>query len=561
MARKDDALRTIDKDQWTPENLFQLKRVAEKIAENLFPDVISPLVEVDDIVGKYLQSSMPYTFTAALPYIAWSIHKYPPCDLKVEGFFKRKKLKPFWRFMPNHTAPVRVEPSISLKPLSVGLVRTVEENLLSWPGSKDGKSPEELHAEKLNDVREFLKNIYLKEDEDANQEFYQRADELISARSSEVYGFLDEIKENDLIAHLTKGGERQFEGFDEIVKSFETRINVIPPFSPECAADVIKYRLLLYVLIIFLRVAGKEENIDYTIDGIKEYRNLIAETEDSRFSGIRKALDEIPAHSSKPDGRSLDRIRSYADKLLRELNGRTGNYDLLSYLEKLRRAEQDDFDTAGNLEVRKNIPVRAFIKSLAELLCSYNFDYMLMYRAALSADEYKQEAEELSAHINEFVKKASDMFFYDVAISYVKENTSDVINRMTDIVTDRLGLLCVSNPPPSGDGDLLKGFISSIDRNRSVSITQLRKLRNSVRDELTLKDKKALCDQLIVSLHNLDFWDNPFSYYGQVSTLAGDVELTQIQLPVYTQDELDDAVVEAVKMIPPLRHAILTGQL
>ena len=74
MSNKEKDLRQIQED-WTGESLFKLKRLAEQIHKDLYPGVITPMVEAEDVCGSYFEGVAPYTQIAAMPYLTWCIHK------------------------------------------------------------------------------------------------------------------------------------------------------------------------------------------------------------------------------------------------------------------------------------------------------------------------------------------------------------------------------------------------------------------------------------------------------------------------------------------------------
>ena len=539
------ARETIDKEIdefWTQDELYNLKDLANSILDGLYPGVISPLVETDDIAGSYLNSSTPYTVGAAMTYVSWCIHKYPPYPLKLDESLATKRLNSFWRYKEGSETPVEMTPSIKGN-LAHNIIDSLDKNFMSF-----SKKP----IEKLDGIKDYIDEIYLTEDLEFNKQYEIRKSDFLAKRKDKLKSSLKKINKNKLIEHFETNTE-----FNKIFGEFNSQFQIKAGKNTEIAQPVIKYRFLLHIILLFLRVAGYERGIDYTPYRIKEYRDSIKSSPFLR--NIRNELETLSVKSTLPDKRELRSIRKNAKSLLEMLNGRSQNYDLMLYLEQLVHAKSEDFTLNGRISSNKNLTIRAFIKSLAMFFSLYHYDYLTTYSMILSENNFSDEYEKFIENTNNTVKNITEIFFYEVNTAYIKMNTDEIYKEIKDKISLNTNINEITIPESSDDGRILTEYLKASKGALSINPDLLCRIKNTNDSSQSIDEQKQRCNEILINTSTLNFWNELFEFYGQVNPSMGTVELHKLKLPVYSQDELDDHIELSAKVIKQRKIEILKG--
>lgn len=547
--------REID-EHWTAEQLFKLKSLADSMLDDFYPGVISPLVETDDIVGSYLSNPVPYTVTATQPYVAWCMHKYPPYDLKVDESLTKMELIPFFGNKQSTQQLSVVTPSLAGN-LPVNLLNSIEAsfNYTSKLNKRERKNPTKRRIEKLQHILNFFQTgHYVAVHGKFHKQYEQKTSGCISKRAERLTSCIDKLSQNELVEHFEKHTP-----FNDVYDTFFKNFPAMSSKDLSIGASVIKYRLLAHIIIMFLKVAGYERDIDYTPDRIKEYRGKSKDDKNSMFSSIRSTLETLPINTTLPDKDTLDSIQKHARKLLEQLHGRTQDYDLLFQLEKLMHANSNDFCIAGRISAKKSVAVRAFIKSVATFLCIYHFDYLMGYLVIMEKPEFDNEFAKFSDATTDLVQLVTEMFFYNVGAVYVKNNVKEIYSEVHKILEQNLIGHRLHIPDHSDDMRTLKQAHEVMQRAIHMDTTLLNKIEDNNDPDSDIDVQKYQCRAAIRNAKGGGFWCDTFSYFGQVNIFKGTVELTKLELPLKTFEQDDNPLNLAIYVLEKRIEALLDG--
>lgn len=561
MSSKFDQLREID-DYWLDGNLNSLKSLAELMASKLYPGVVAPLVETDDTVGSYLGGTMPYTPSATLPYISWCLHKYPPFDLALDESLFHKKVSAI-----NPATGKKYELDLELKNASVeSLVSQIKEDLVPSFDESYRAGDVSHKVSLLSKLIEVLGVLEASETDELNEQYLEKLQSWRMSRKKRLNESLAEISINPLVTYLLIETD-----FDKLFESFYQDFSLDAYREADLAKQVIKFRFLLHVVIIFLRVAGNKVGHDYTINQIASYRRNLDEPGRTKLSDFRSTIKKLKVNNTLPKGRELESIRSHAFKLMEKLNGRTKKYDLLLYLEELVDAQEDDFCIVGRLSTQKNIEVRAFAKALASWFCFYYHDYLYTSSQLLDISEFKNQREAFTAKADYLVEKITGIFFYDIAersneagkaSSYISSNTKEVYDEILEPngdVRKYAGIQLNQDAADNGfshDEKFQARFIEFANRVEEVTPEILMDLVAELEQIEELSGKLAFVRQFLLAKAGVQFWDAPFSWFGGVHAYNGSVDISFFDMPEVSGKELTNALRHERDFFSELRDSL-----
>lgn len=538
--------REIDKTQWNADSFEELKNLGEKLAQYLYPGALSPLIETNDMVGKFLHDPMPYTASAAMPYISLCMHKYPPFELEVDSSLFSKSIVAY-----NNTESFELELNLArekgLKNIVLtSLVKKFSPNLYEI---KNSESFVQINQE-IDKLIHILSDIKLIEVPKLKVSYLSRFHDWKKARRKKLEDHLREVADDELVKYF-----ESFESFQDAFNLFYGQIPFEEKQENQIISRVVKFRFLLHIIILFQRCAGSADADDYTLPLIKKERQRI--DEDSLFyKEYRSVLKSMHVNHTQPNKEELESIRFHSNELLVKLYGRTNDHDLLMKLAGLSKSKKDDFCLNGVLNDSRNMDVRAFIKSLASFFCLHNFDLVFLCKQVLVEKDYIKFKKVHSKKINLIVEKICDVFYLgfskekeriknkDAVLQIIKKNTKDILSQMYDQVEKYFSLSQINIPNSYLDSDLdvLHDFLGSAYPGIKVKNSTLLSIKENLKGLDTIDEKVNLCGRYVLNSSGLMFWDDPFAYTGMINQASGRVSLIEVIPPIFNDIALSNAL-------------------
>ncbi len=520
-------------EEWSAERLEELKEIANSLADSFYPDIVAHLVETNDIAGSYLNSPMPYSPAAAMPFLKWCMHKYPPYSLDLDESLVKKRYRAKSGYLQQE--------AILELPCTGNIVDQVIDASIEQlcPYAEELKTNDSpvFKAAVANEIEGIFEEFSLTDlDYHSNHDYAPWRE----AREQKVYSDIEKFESNPLINYLLHD-----ENFKEAFDIFWKIVEVDPSFGSDLPKKVIRFRFLLHVVILFLGVAGERKQADYTLGSIKEYNERMNR---SKFQDFRRVLNDLRVNSTLPDARELKSIRSNAAKLLKSLNGRTKNYDLMIHLSALSKAKSTDFNISGRLPDKRNRLERVLIKSLASFFCSYSYETMVASSIHMNDEEMDKELKYKFSSINRIAYLLADFFMEDISEAYVSSNTEDVFDEFEELIdkASKLNDIQISND--FVDSQLLNSVLQKAQKDGlSVDPELVQIIRQQLENVTNLDDRKAVCKDVLQHASFATFWEHTFDCVGTISHMTGGLELKQVIVPTFSDEELK-RVVEMVQI-------------
>lgn len=549
MNENKDVLRDMD-DHWTKDNLESLKKACELMIEKLYPGVISPLVETEDIAGSYIDNGVPYAPSATVPYITWCLHKYPPFLLDLDESLRYKSFKiSGLELFEEVELPVDVFENLIPEVLK-SITKALRPSYIESFGSFNPI----VQLSLIQELSELVSGLKLSESEVFNSVYQEKINSWKEEKQNTLEEALNEVAANIQISHIEATTD-----FNILFEQFYKDFSLEGFQYGEVAERVIRYRFLLHILIIFLKVAGYERGASYTASQIDKYRRKVDGEDSALYSSIRKRVKSTKMHNTIPKGRELESIRSTAEKLFEKIYGRTKNYDLLIYLDALTNATEESFCLEGRLTTKVNVPVRTFIKSLTTFICFYNYDYFMVCAVILTKDEFRQMYNDFISKTDLFVERLVGVFFHDVAKEnydnvntasvYIKENNAEIYEQMLlkatlykDLDELQSSLSSEVGKATLRDDRVFNHALMLCKKGVSQNPKLIEAVSKLLRNQSNLEDKVKLCRAMLLKASGTAFWDDDlYSCIGTIDGTQANVEVSHFKMT-----ELSERALEAV---------------
>jgi len=549
---------TVNRDiseDWTDTELLKLKKIADIIIEKLYPESIKAIVETADIAGSYLNQNMPFSPTAARPYLEWCMHKYPPYSLSVDSSLLTKTFQ-------RHS---KVDGSTFVKKITLPMKGDFAKNLIValhsiYGGTIDNPAKPvskliQAEVSTLDYLEQIIDSFFLSEDKESSTQYNKNRLDLISYRKDKLKTDLEIIDQELLLLQDQAGIEKLSAIFD----TFFSQFPIPASENSDTCKSVIKYRFFAHIITLFLKVAGSK-NHNYTPARIKKYQETIKGSKDDPYTSVRHRIENTDAHNTPPNAEELKVIKKFSNKLFSLLNGRTDKYDLLVYLDQLKNPNKGDFPVDGRIRTKKDLEIRSFIKSLTMFFCLYHYDRLSAYSMALTQQELNIEFDSMTNDITQLTKQITDIFFYDVTITLIKTNAKDIYVNIQELI---IGNIKMYDIPISKSTEEARQFAQQVQFTKEANHSHpklLNYIKNKHDASSSTESRKQWCNELQITTSGSFFWSDVFEYHSEVAGAVGTVKLDKLESPRLSKDDLDAQLLRAISFIKQHKKALLSGQ-
>lgn len=559
------------REEWTDDVIQDLKDYCNKIAQVIYPDVTSPLLAMDDIAARYLESFVPINPLGDKRALSLCLLSYPPYSLEVGDDLSHLKA-----ILYCSNSEFRISLPINSKSPSTLLDVILSRYEDGGIGHGSDALNKQLHV--LDDIAMMLTGADVGYSPDAKERFEKSLNNLVVLRKNKLNRGLEYLSEkglNDLIStrkkKLNQEGGKFSENSHRIQLELINSVEFNEAFDAWASSSVIKiddvtqkilkYRFMLLICIVFLRIYQHKNDKDCLIScvAINEVRNRTNSSESIKSQFLQEMLRN-KTHSTQPNAKELKAIKEKSKELLSLLVGRTDDISTLFQLYKLSNASKADFSVTGLISGQgsndSGYHARVFVKTLASFLIYHEFDYLLFCQ--LAGDKYYRfSVKNLKERCIAIITSLVDIFFDNTSKDFVKPNTEQVIKQIEKDIKPIASVMGQSIPlGASNAGDALNYSVDMMIRGCGFEPEAVKGFVNRLDQTQAVESQCDSIRQRVAEHKGVSFWDDLYGYTGSVNDLVACSELKKIEFPDFSDPLWVDMVELARSSIPYLKSVI-----